>query len=89
MCLKKLGHMLQHCGSQHAGLLNALASPGALALSKGHLQLSVTFFAALKKIPAGPYPTVYHPPLRWASWSLLSKIFLGESTHFHENCHHG
>ena len=35
---KKLGHMLQHCGSQRAGLLNALASPGALAPSKGHLQ---------------------------------------------------
>ena len=35
---KKLGHMLQHRGSQRAGLLNALASPGALAPSKGHLQ---------------------------------------------------
>ena len=35
---KKLGYVLQHRGSQPAGLLNALASPGALAPSKGHLQ---------------------------------------------------
>lgn len=80
--LKKLGHMLQHCGSQRSGLLNALSHLGAWHFPR--TLAVVNILAALKKIPVSPYPTVYHPPLRWASWSLLSIIFLGESTHFHE-----
>lgn len=62
---KRLGHILQHRGSQRVGLLNAPGITWCSGTFQGMPAASATFSAALRKIPAAPYPTVYHSPLRW------------------------